>query len=312
MKEQSLSPDVISWPAGSTYEIILETHVHAHPATDGFRTKYSCPFVTFREKGGFMHELFMVASKVVCDPRQIETAQFALPSDDFRRLKQYVEIRGSSEFGFSSDGPYVFYLLNKVGDIKQPFAKPGLQGHTYYYLEDVPLCDKEENTIEPDLPIQDMAVDTNDDQLMGDRLGVISIESSPTFDYIYEVINACTGRKLKGYQQASYPLNSGFHLWFPKLPMLKGGRLVPWSTVKSWINELSSDGKEICMRSDYELVDMDNVRKGRSLWITFAKASPDAPYRYIGTFCPDIDRSTEKGLILTRVADCIDLSGIDL
>ena len=271
MKEQSLSPDVISWPAGSTYEIILETHVHAHPATDGFRTKYSCPFVTFREKGGFMHELFMVASKVVCDPRQIETAQFALPSDDFRRLKQYVEIRGSSEFGFSSDGPYVFYLLNKVGDIKQPFAKPGLQGHTYYYLEDVPLCDKED-----------------------------------------EVINACTGRKLKGYQQASYPLNSGFHLWFPKLPMLKGGRLVPWSTVKSWINELSSDGKEICMRSDYELVDMDNVRKGRSLWITFAKASPDAPYRYIGTFCPDIDRSSEKGLILTRVADCIDLSGIDL
>ena len=145
-----------------------------------------------------------------------------------------------------------------------------------------------------------------------DRLGSISIEDSPGFDYIYEVINACTGRRLQGYQQASYPLNDGFHLWFPKLPIWKNGRLIPWSTVKNWINEVSPDGKEILMYSDTERVNIQHHIEVRSLWITFAKASPSEPYRYIGTFSPDINRSSEKCLTLVRVANRIDISGIDL
>ncbi len=57
------------------------------------------------------------------------------------------------------------------------------------------------------------------------RLGLISIDNSPEFYRIYEAINACTGRNLKGYQQATYPLNSCYRLWFPKLPIQK-----KWST----------------------------------------------------------------------------------
>ena len=144
------------------------------------------------------------------------------------------------------------------------------------------------------------------------RLGLIIVEDSPEFDRIYEVINACTGRNLHGYQLATYPLNDGFHLWFPKLPILKNGRLVPWSTVKSWINKVSADGREICMYSESELVDIERVSNRRSLWITFAKASPDKPYRYIGTFTPDLKRSSPHGLVLVRVATSVDFSGIEL
>lgn len=145
-----------------------------------------------------------------------------------------------------------------------------------------------------------------------DRLGSISIEDSPEFDRIYEAINACTGRNLKGYQLATYHINSGYRLWFPKLPMRKDGRLVPWSTVKSWINELSPDGKQIRMYSHEEPVILDPLREECSLWITFAKAAPDKPYRYIGTFTPDLQHSSSRELILVRVANRIDISGIDL
>ena len=87
------------------------------------------------------------------------------------------------------------------------------------------------------------------------RLGLISIENSPEFDRIYEAINACTGKKFKGYQQATYPLNSCYRLWFFKLPVWRNGQLVPWSTEKSWINELAEDGKSIRAHSNTDVWD---------------------------------------------------------
>ena len=86
-----------------------------------------------------------------------------------------------------------------------------------------------------------------------DRLGLISIENTPAFCRIYEAINACTCRNLKGYQQATYPLNSCYRLWFPKLPIWKNGRLTPWSTEKSWINELAGNGKTIREHSNTDV-----------------------------------------------------------
>ncbi len=136
------APEIISWPAGSTYEIILTTQIHAHPATKGFRTKFDCPFITFREKGGAMRHLFALGSKVVCDPRQIETIQYAFSPSEYERLQHYIELRIECGFGFSSDGPYVFYLLERHVDIKQPFIKPGLQGHLYFNLSDLPLRER--------------------------------------------------------------------------------------------------------------------------------------------------------------------------
>ena len=151
-----------------------------------------------------------------------------------------------------------------------------------------------------------------ENDLYGNRLGVISIENAPEFNRIYEAINACTGRNLKGYQHATYYMNSGYRLWFPKLPIKKNGQLVPWSAFKSWINEVSPDGKEIRMYSHNESVDLEDFRNECALWITFAKADPDSPYRYIGTFCPDYNRSSTEELVLVRVANKIDISGIEV
>lgn len=310
MKKQSIAPDIISWPAGSTYEIVLDTNVHAHPATPGFRTKYDCPFMTFREKGGFMKYLFYVESKVVCDPKDIKSLQHGLSPDEYDRLCRYVKTRDVSDFGFGSNSAYIFYLLKNVADIKQPFARPGVQSHLYYYLEDVPIVDAEEEIVFEEA--QEKKIDaTRIDPLNDRQLGIISIDNSPEFDRIYEIINACTGRNLKGYQRASYPLNKGFHLWFPKLPETKNGQLIPWDAGQQWVNVLSPDGKEICMKNAKGPVNIEPRRRGQSLWITFAKKN-NSPYRYIGTFCPDYDRSSEDGLILVRVADRIDISGFDL
>ncbi len=131
-------PDIISWPAGSTYDLITECCIHAHPVNDYFRIKYDCPYLTFRKTGGFMERIYSVQKTLICDPARLAEHKDELTEDEYERLNKYVSLRNGSGFGFSNSGPYRFYFLQPAFEITEPFCRPGCQSHLYYNLEDIP------------------------------------------------------------------------------------------------------------------------------------------------------------------------------
>ncbi len=66
------------------------------------------------------------------------------------------------------------------------------------------------------------------------------------------------------------------------------------------------------MRAHSETDVWDKMDQWDSILITFAKAGPQEPYRYIGTFKVDKKQSKLNDIRDVRVANQIDISGIDL
>lgn len=140
MKKMRIIPDIISWPAGSTYGLIIECGIHAHPANNHFRTKYECPYLTFRKTGGFMEHIYSVQKTLICEPARLAEHKAELTKDEYERLNKYVNLRNRNGFGFSDSGPYRFYFLQPAFEITEPFCRPGCQSHLYYNLEDIPAA----------------------------------------------------------------------------------------------------------------------------------------------------------------------------
>lgn len=132
---------IISFPAGKSYELIMHTNTHAHSVKRGY-PKESTSFVMFRKSGGEMDCLFRVIKTVDLYIRDILSecvSPYNLDSPDFQQIKAYVSER-KDLFGFryTSEYPYRFYLLEKVGDLSSPIVRsPNIQGYCYYNLEDI-------------------------------------------------------------------------------------------------------------------------------------------------------------------------------
>ena len=109
---------------------------------------------------------------------------------------------------------------------------------------------------------------------------IVRLNDGYGYDYLYEIINDCLGKDLKGWQQATYPIVKGqIIFWFPQLAAIKDGKETAQSITKDWINTLSDDGMTIVSKSEeYE------VKNPRSeLHVTFAKEKGDK-YRFIGVY----------------------------
>lgn len=133
--------EILSFPAGKSYELIIRTNTHAHPLKRGYPTE-STSYVMFRKSGGEMDCLFRVKKTVDLYIRDILSdcvSPYKLDSSDFQRIKAYVS-KQNSLFGFryTSEHPYRFYLLESAGSFSSPIVKrPNIQGYCYYKLEDV-------------------------------------------------------------------------------------------------------------------------------------------------------------------------------
>lgn len=133
--------EILSFPAGKSYELIIRTNTHAHPLKRGYPTE-STYYVMFRKSGGEMDFLFRVKKTVDLYIRDILSgcvSPYKLDSPDLHQIKEYVSERNNL-FGFrySFEHPYRFYLLESAGRFSSPIVKrPNIQGYCYYKLEDV-------------------------------------------------------------------------------------------------------------------------------------------------------------------------------
>ena len=147
----------------------------------------------------------------------------------------------------------------------------------------------------------------------GKRLNRISTEDNISFDYNYEVINACFGGNLKdSIQQAIWNPKDGCKVWFPHLAKIKNGRYVSGSSTVNWKNYFEDNGNTIIqmLYPGEKVNDNDKepiFRKDIAAMHTFMKMD-DKDYRYVGTYMLDLKSSTTRYQIVRKIKNSIDLS----
>ncbi len=135
-----IEKNVLAMATADTYEIVTQYLIHAYPT--GF--PYPKPreyFIPIRKKG-VMEYLYKVTKTIEFLPNEIYNCREMLTQDQYNRLIAYHETR---ERGFrygSREKKYHFCILEKIGDIEQPFVKKNVQVSFGLSLIDVPLQEK--------------------------------------------------------------------------------------------------------------------------------------------------------------------------
>jgi hypothetical protein len=132
---EDLVKPIVSFACGKTYDLINETHIHAHPVSNYYPSKVY-PFLMARANGGFTDILYRVVDHIELNPKDKSKVN-ALPAK-YNSVKKYIN-RRLSTFGFNkAPTPYRFYLLEPIHRFKPAFVVESNNEHPrYYYFEDV-------------------------------------------------------------------------------------------------------------------------------------------------------------------------------
>ena len=137
---------------------------------------------------------------------------------------------------------------------------------------------------------------------MNERLSSISISDSISFKKSVDVLNRCFGKDYAGWQRAFLMLSENEAVWFPKIALIEGGIAKAQDKVYGCVNTISEDGLYIEERNSIACGKVENIKR-----YVFAKADRKSPYKYIGTFVKDMEKSTLDKAVYKRVEDDIDL-----
>lgn len=130
-----LNKPIVSFACGKTYDLINETHIHAHPVSNHYPSKVY-PFLMARAKGGFTDILYRVVDHIELNPK--DKSKVNALTAKYDSVKRYIN-RRLSTFGFNkAPTPYRFYLLEPIHRFKPAFVVESNNEHPrYYYFEDV-------------------------------------------------------------------------------------------------------------------------------------------------------------------------------
>lgn len=130
--------EVLSVPAGKTFNEITKYNIHACPTAYNYRDSL---FITFRQKGGVMDKLNKVEEVFELDPNDASMVRIVTSRESpfKQRLVSYLEERKSG-YGFNHEGLYRFYILSEEEQIilpHQPHPEKNNTGPRYYKLAEI-------------------------------------------------------------------------------------------------------------------------------------------------------------------------------
>ncbi|BDH60310.1 hypothetical protein MTP04_04400 [Lysinibacillus sp. PLM2] len=130
--------EVLSVPAGKTFNEIAKYNIHACPVSYNYRDSL---FITFRQKGGVMERLYKVEKVIVIDPRSDSMIEVVAESEPLykERILSYIRER-KSKYGFNHDEEYRFYVLSEKEIISLPHTphpERNNSGPRYYSLSEI-------------------------------------------------------------------------------------------------------------------------------------------------------------------------------
>lgn len=131
--------DVISVPAGRTFDLVKEFGVYICPNTQKYNYKNTL-YMTFRRHGGIMEMLYSVKRLYTlrCDEEELE--QLEMPAAHREAILAYLKKAGENHPGKSNE--MQVYILDKNHTIQlpagtKPISSRGMAGHCYYRLSDM-------------------------------------------------------------------------------------------------------------------------------------------------------------------------------
>lgn len=129
-----LSPDsdklIVSFACGKTYDLINETHIHAHPVSSRYPA-IVYPFLMARAKGGITEYLYKVVDHLELNP--MDKAKVDALPDKYDSVKKYIANR-ISKIGFKkAPMHYRFYLLEPIYTFNPIFTIIKNNEHPKYY-----------------------------------------------------------------------------------------------------------------------------------------------------------------------------------
>lgn len=129
--------EVLSVPAGKTFNENTKYHIHACPTAYNYRDSL---FIAFRQKGGVMDKLHKVVEVFEFDPTDASMVSIVTSKTPFKeRLVSYLEERESG-YGFNHKGLYRFYILSEEEEIllpHEPRPEKNNTGPRYYKLAEI-------------------------------------------------------------------------------------------------------------------------------------------------------------------------------
>lgn len=133
--------EILSVPAGKTFEEISKYHIHACPDIPSYN--YRDPiFITFRQKsGGVMNKLYKIEDILILAPENLSVLKDISESDfSYKdRLLAYIEERKNGH-GFKRNDTYRFYILSESDHISlshNPRPEKNNAGGWYYTLSEM-------------------------------------------------------------------------------------------------------------------------------------------------------------------------------
>lgn len=135
--------EILSVPAGETFDLIKKYYIHAFPANKrGYDYKDSL-FITFRKKnGGEMDSLYKIEKIFDLNPHGESYIDTLNKSDVYckERIKGYIECR-KDKWTFDTPGDYRFYVLSESEVITLAHKPKPINGnnagHRYYTLVEI-------------------------------------------------------------------------------------------------------------------------------------------------------------------------------
>ena len=133
--------NVIAVATGNTYDLVTQYSVHAHPAVSPYSSGRE--FLIPIKKGGTLEYIYKVVTTIECLPEDIEKHKDSLTEQQYLNLFRYTNARNKT-YGFSrKNTAYRFFILEKYGDIKQPFIRKNIQVSVFYNLDEIPVVQGE-------------------------------------------------------------------------------------------------------------------------------------------------------------------------
>lgn len=133
--------EILSVPAGKTWDIVEKFNVHAHPNKSPYNYKSSI-YITFRKSnGGRMNRLYKIDEMFVLNPHDDTFIEEYFVNDVYYRdrVLNYIKDRKAG-MGFNYEGSYRFYILNERDYIDlnhEPRPRQNNPGGRYYKLSEL-------------------------------------------------------------------------------------------------------------------------------------------------------------------------------
>ena len=140
------------------------------------------------------------------------------------------------------------------------------------------------------------------------KFNSISIADDERFPYIVNIMNGCFGKKYKGIhscRKTFYNLGDGYMVWFPKMAVIKDGKIKIPGRSQGWINYFKDDGFTLIEKKADDTRSGNADGEGGLPRYTFGWYA-DKGYVFLGIFQAVKEKCRTGHFEFVRIADSID------